>query len=174
MHICTHKSCKLAYALLPGLANRVSVCYISSIVVYLHWVFNNRHYFYDKETFIGLFKSSASARLYLEVLVTILRLNLKTVRIDSFLLCYYCWVLVELLSASARLYLEVLVTILRLNLKTVRIDSFLLFYVIFPFVSSIALFSSRKKWLSYLLHGITNRVILITCICQLHFMLFHK
>ena len=28
-------------------------------------------------------------------------------------------------------------------------------YVIFPFVSSIALFSSRKKWLSYLSHAIS-------------------
>ena len=131
MYICTHKSCKLAYALLPGIENRVRVCYILSFVVYLHWVFNYRHYFYDKGTFIGLFKSSASARLYLEVLVTIPRLNFKTVFIDM-LLCYI---------------------------------SFCFLYSSF--------FCFRKKWLSYLSHAIRNRVILILCICQLYFVLFH-
>ena len=102
-------------------------------------------------------------------------------------------------NPSARLYLEVLVTIPRLNLKTVS-------YVIFPFVSSMALFSSHKKWLSDLSHAISpylhgmlinwtsvfylsfcctvlarilnilifmNRVISIICICQLYFMLLH-
>ena len=111
-----HTSCKLAYTLLPNIVNRVRVCYISSIFLYFHWDFDNRHYFYDKGTFIGFFKSSASARLYLKVLVTIPRLNLITVCIDS-LLCYI------------------------------------------PFVFSVALFSSRKKWLSYLSHDIHGKLI---------------
>ena len=52
-----------------------------------NWDFDNRHNFYDKGTFIGFFKSSTSERLYLEILVTIPRLNFKTVCIDN-LLCY--------------------------------------------------------------------------------------
>ena len=76
-----------AYTLLPGIVNRVRVCHISSIFLYFHWIFDNRHYFYARRTFISFFKSSPSARLYLEVLKTIPRLNLKTVCIDS-LLCY--------------------------------------------------------------------------------------
>ena len=139
------------------------MCYILSIFLYFHWYFDNTHYFYDKGIFIGFFKSSPSARLYLEVLVTISRLNLKQCA----------------LAFS---------------------------YVIYPFVSSIALFSSRKKWLHYLSHTsgphlqgklinwtsafylsfcctvllrilnmliFMNRVISIICICQLYFMLFH-
>ena len=140
------------------------MCYISSNFLYFHWDFGNKHYFYDKEHFIGFFKSSLSPRLYLEVLVTMIpRLNFKTVCIDI-LLCYIC------------------------------------------FISSVALFSSRKKWPSYLSHAISpylheklinwtrefylsfcctilprilnififmNRVISIICICQLYFMLFH-
>ena len=85
------------------------MCYILSIFLYFHWYFDNTHYFYDKGIFIDFFKSSPSARLYLEVLVTISRLNLKQCA----------------LAFS---------------------------YVIYPFVSSIALFSSRKKWLHYLSH----------------------
>ena len=73
-------------------------------------------------------------------------------------------------------------------------------YVIFPFVSSTALFSFRKKWLNYLSHAISpylhgklinwtsafyssfwllniiifmNRFISIIYICQWYFMLFH-
>ena len=92
----------------PDMVNRVRVCYISSIFLYFHWYFDKTHYFYDKGTFIRFFKSIPSARLYFEELVTIPRLNLKTV-------CIF----------------------------------------IFPFVSSIALFSSRKKWLSYLSHAIS-------------------
>ena len=145
--------------LFPGIVNRVRVCCISPILLYFHWDFDNRHYFHDKGTLIGFFRSNPSARLYLEVLVTIPRLNLKTVS-----------------------------------------------YVIFPFVSSMALFSSHKKWLSDLSHAISpylhgmlinwtsvfylsfcctvlarilnilifmNRVISIICICQLYFMLLH-
>ena len=92
----------------PDMVNRVRVCYISSIFLYFHWYFDKTHYFYDKRTFIRFFKSIPSARLYFEELVTIPRLNLKTV-------CIF----------------------------------------IFPFVSSIALFSFRKKWLSYLSYTIS-------------------
>ena len=52
---------------------------------------------------------------------------------------------------SARLYLEMLVKIPRLNLKTGCIDR-LLRYTSFR---SLALFSSRKKRLSYLSHAIS-------------------
>ena len=45
---------------------------------------DNKH-FYDKIIFIGFIKSSPPARLYLEVLVTIARLNVKTVCTDSLL-----------------------------------------------------------------------------------------
>ena len=73
-------------SLLP--VNRVRLCYISSIFFFIFdWDFDNRHYFYDKGGCIGFFKSSLSARLYLEVLVTIPWLSLKTVCINS-LLCY--------------------------------------------------------------------------------------
>ena len=83
----THTSCKLAYTLLPAIINQVHVSYISSIFLYFHWDFDKRHYFYDKGIFISFFKLSPFARLYLEVLVTIPRLNLKTECIDG-LLCY--------------------------------------------------------------------------------------
>ena len=46
-------------------------CYISSIFFYFHWDFGKKRYFYKKGICIGFFKSSSSARLYLEVLVTI-------------------------------------------------------------------------------------------------------
>ena len=72
---------------LPGIVNRVRLCHISSIFLYFRWDFDNRHYFYNKGTFIGFFKSRPYARFYLEVLVTVPRLNLKTVCIDI-LLCY--------------------------------------------------------------------------------------
>ena len=85
------------------------MCFIPSIFFYFHWNFVKKRYFYEKEICIDFFKSSPSARLYLEVLVTISRLNLKQCA----------------LAFS---------------------------YVIYPFVSSIALFSSRKKWLHYLSH----------------------
>ena len=63
------------------------MCYVSNIFLYFHWDFDNRHYFYEKGTFIDFFKSSPSARLYLEVLATMIpRLNLKTVCVGS-LLC---------------------------------------------------------------------------------------
>ena len=53
---------------------------------------------------------------------------------------------------KAQIKKKVFVTIPRLNLKTVCIDS-LLCYI--SFVSSMALFSFRKKWLSYLPHAIS-------------------
>ena len=62
---------------IPGIVNQVRVLHISSIFLYFHWDFDNRHYFYDKVTFTGFFKSSAFARLYLEVLVTLPQLKLK-------------------------------------------------------------------------------------------------
>ena len=56
------------------------------------FIFNEiltRDIFYGKGTFIGFFKFSSFARLYLEVLVTMTpQLNLKTECIDS-LLCYF-------------------------------------------------------------------------------------
>ena len=63
----------MIYKLLPGVVNRVCVYYISTILFKFHWDFDSRHYFYDKRTF----KSSPSATLYLEMLVTIARVNLK-------------------------------------------------------------------------------------------------
>ena len=152
----------MAYTLLPGIVNRVRVCYISSIFLYFHWDFDNRHYFYDKGTFIAFLKSIPSARLYLVSVI------------------YYTLVELE---------------------NSVDWQS-----LIFPFVSSIALFSFRKKWPSYLSYAISpyldgklinwssafylsycctvlsrilnilivvNRVISIICVCQLYFMLFH-
>ena len=76
------------------------MCYISSVFLYFHWHFNNRHYFYDKGTFIGFFESSPFARLYLEVLVTMPRLNLKTVCVDS--LSFYISFLYFLALFSSR------------------------------------------------------------------------
>ena len=54
-------------------------------------------------------------------------------------------------SSSGRLYLQVLVTIPR----TWKQRALTVSYVTFLFVSSIALFSSRKKWLDYLSHVIS-------------------
>ena len=74
--------------LLSWHTNRDGVCYISSIFLYFYWDFDNRDCFHDKRTFIGSFiGSNPSARVCLEVLVTILSLNLETVYIGSFL-CY--------------------------------------------------------------------------------------
>ena len=67
--------------------NRVHVCYVSSTYFDIHCDFENRRYFYEKGNCIGFFKSRPSARLYLEMLMTLPRLNLKTVGTDS-LLCY--------------------------------------------------------------------------------------
>ena len=153
----------MAYTLLLGILNRVRVCYISSIFFYFHWDFDNRHYLYDKGTFIGFFKSIPSARLYF---------LFGSVNDDT-------------------------------SVELESIDG-LICYISFCF--SIALFSSRKKWLSCLSHAISpylhgklmnwtselylsfcctvlprilnilifmNRVISIIYIYQLYFMLFH-
>ena len=79
--------------------NRVCVCYVSSTYFNIRWDFGKRRYFYKKGTCIGFFKSRPSARLYLEVLVTLPRLNLKTVSTDS-LLCYiyFCFLFSYLCS----------------------------------------------------------------------------
>ena len=60
------------------------------------WDFNYKHYFYDKRTCIGIFKSSLSARLYLEVLIIIAQFNLKAVCIDGF----SCYILFYFLFSS--------------------------------------------------------------------------
>ena len=88
------------------------MCYISSIFFYFHWDFDNRHYLYDKGTFIGFFKSIPSARLYF---------LFGSVNDDT-------------------------------SVELESIDG-LICYISFCF--SIALFSSRKKWLSCLSHAIS-------------------
>ena len=135
---------------------------ISRIFLYFHWDFDNKH-FYDKETFIGFFKSSASARLYLEVLVTIPHLNLKTVCIDS-VLCYISfWSSVALCSSRKR-WLSYLSPAISPYLHRKLINWISAFYLNFcctvlPRILNILIFR--------------NKVISIICICQLHFMLFH-
>ena len=83
---------------------------------FLNWSrFWKQALFYDKRTCIGIFKSSPSARLNLEVLVTIARLNLRTVCIDSLLsyisLCFlfvfsYCKKWLSSLSHGISPYLH--------------------------------------------------------------------
>ena len=92
MYICKwikmqHTSCKLTYTLLPGIVNQVCVCYTSSILFKISLRFWQQILFLWQKNRIGFFKSSHSAKLYLEVLVKIARLNLKIGSIDSFL--YY-------------------------------------------------------------------------------------
>ena len=101
--IATYTSCKLKYTLIPGLVNRACVCVCECYISSIFFNVDNKHYFYDKRFFIGFIKSSPSARLYLEVLVTTVWLNLKTVCIDS-LLSYisFCFLLALWVQFSYR------------------------------------------------------------------------
>ena len=87
------------------------MCYISSIFLYFHWDFDNRHYFYEKETFNGFFKSSQ----------------------------YFGWTQIKWWYFG----------------WTWKQCALRVSYVVFSFISSIDLFSSCKKWLSYLSHAIS-------------------
>ena len=138
---------------LPSILNRVWICYISSILFKFHWDFNKRHYFYDKRTCIDFFKSSPTARLYLEVSVKMARLNLKTVCIDS-LLCY--------IPFASSLAVCILFSYRKKRFKYMEswyIGTFCLIFccTILP------------KWLTIIF---MNRVISIIHICRLYFMLF--
>ena len=140
------------------------MCYISSIFLYFHWDFDNRHYFYDKGTFIGFFKSSLSARLYLEVLVTMIpRLNLKTACIDS-LFCYISFFPSIALLPFGKKWLSYLSHAFSPYLNGKLINWTSAFYLNFCCMVLLRI-------LNVLIF--MNRVISVIYICQLYFMLFH-
>ena len=147
----------MTYTLLPGIVNRVRMRCISSVFLYFHWDFDNRHYFYDKGTFIGFSKSSPSGRLYLEELVTIPRLNLKTVCVDS-LFCYICFCFLY----SSVFFSREKTLILYFHGKLINWTSAFYFSfccTVLPRILNILIF--------------INRFISVICICQLYFILFH-
>ena len=141
------------------------MCYISSIFLYFHWDFDNRHYFYDKGTFNGFFKSSSSARLCLKVLVKMPRLNLKTACIDS-LLCYisFCFLYS---SDFFLLWLSYLSHAISPYLHGKLINWTRVFLLANKSVCYTVLLRIMNKLI------FISRVISIICICQLYLMLFH-
>ena len=122
----------------------------------------NRHYFYDKRTCIGFFKSSESARLYLEVLAW---LKLKAVCIDS-LLCYisFCFLFSSLCSVFYwKKWVGYLSHVISPYLHGKLINSLSAFYLSF----CCTVLSRILNILIFM-----NKVISIICICQLCFKLF--
>ena len=49
--------------LASGIVSRGHMCYISSIFLYFHWDFHNRHYFYDKGTLIVFFQIKSFCKI---------------------------------------------------------------------------------------------------------------
>ena len=149
--------------LLSWHTNRDGVCYISSIFLYFYWDFDNRDCFHDKRTFIGSFiGSNPSARVCLEVLVTILSLNLETVYIGSFL-CYisFCFLYSPVFFSHKVTYLS---------------------HAISPYLHGKLITWTSAFYLSFCCRVLPkilnililmNRVISIICICQLYFLHFH-
>ena len=122
---------KLTYTLLPGIVNHVCVCYISSILFWFHWDFDNMRVLHIKYPFL------ISLRFWQQTLF---------LRQESLYWLFQ-------IEPFCKLYLEVLMAIARLNLKTVCIDN-LVCYISFCFLFC-SLFSYLKKWLSYLSHAIS-------------------
>ena len=127
----------------------------SSIFLFFYWDFANRHYFYDKRTVIGFFKSSPSARFYLELLMTISRLNSRAACIDS-LLFYISFCFLHSSVFSRKKWLSYLSHAISPYLHRKLINSTSAFHLSFfctvlPRILSILIFM--------------NRVNSVICIC---------
>ena len=97
----TYTFCKLKYALLPGLVNQVCVCVW---VLHIKYLFEISLWFWQqtflwRKNFYWLYQIKSFRKIISESVVTIARLNLKTVCIDSALrIVSFCFLFSSLCS----------------------------------------------------------------------------
>ena len=149
----------MVYTVLPGKVNRVHVCYISSIFLYFHWDFGNRHFFMTKEVLLA-FSNKVLMKSFWKIIFGSVSDDDTSVELENSVHWQHLMLYFLFFNYSSIFFSHAISSFLHGELINWTSEFYLTFCcTVLLRILNILIFM--------------NRVILIICIYQLCFMVFH-